>query len=443
MKELFKNRFFALTAGVLLLIGCLFIHQDDHAQAKQSAASLNADALASAGRRDLILGFNVGFLQNIDGIAVALPQIRKDGFTHIRVYYPWSKKLDSNKKIVTHMEKLVNNGLVPLLGVAGHPLGLKTDERKKSAWKADLSDRQRSVISGREDLLNLYPPSDLKQYSQQLGSMITEMEKSFGKDRIRNWTFEIGNEPNAQVFFWGNVDDFGNVFKTTGDTLKQLDTANRVGCCGFAARILTDPGKHKKYLEFLEGIKDNSKVDFISFHIYENVFSGNDELRQKVKDFVNRYGSRHNMYVTEWNVDVDTRAASAIIDSPAFMKHLINIVKTCYDNRIDRLYIHKLMDNPAQDEEQLGLFSSDGKAKQGYRYYRLMNEIVRDGFTSGSAQGAVFVRNDKYVAILAEKGEVVFDFPGYTVLEASQPLSGTSVRLRPGMWVVVQKAAGK
>jgi xylan 1,4-beta-xylosidase len=55
-----------------------------------------------------------------------------------------------------------------------------------------------------------------------------EIER-FGIDEVRQWFFEVWNEPNLDYFWRGTQDQYFEMYKTTPLTLKKIDKRLRVG----------------------------------------------------------------------------------------------------------------------------------------------------------------------------------------------------------------------
>ena len=382
----------------------------------------------------LILGFNVGFLDHVDNYAPALRRIKKDGFSHVRVYFPWTKKSNSNEQIIAQIKKIVDLGFAPLLGLSDFPYELKTDDKKNARWRRTLNPRQENVVSRREKYINLYPPEDLNLYAGKLDGLIATAVRAFGEKKLENWRFEIGNEPNAPVFFWGGFPEFKQVLDISLNTIHRANPAFVVGGCGFTTRILTEANRNQNYLSLIDDMAVDSRVDFISFHIYENVFAGESDLAQRMGVFIGNLHGK-DVVISEWNVEVEPRKAAVILESPDFMNHLIYMVYNCYVDRVSALYVHKLMDNPAAEGSQLGLIGADGTPKASYNYFLEIKNVVDAGFYAERRDGAVILRGGNSLVVMAEN-RLNLDLSGMKIIDGSVEVNGPVVAMEPGTWLV-------
>jgi|GEM_PF-3790262 len=420
----------SLGAFSILILWCPLV-LGASGQPDETAISLKS---AAGQIRQLNLGFNVGFLEHLDNYAPALARMEKDGFSNVRVYYPWTRTINGEKQIVAQLRKIVDSGFTPLLGVSDFPYGIKTDETKKAQWMDNLNPRQRDVISRRQKFMNLFPPEDMNLYAERLDMLLSTLGEAFGNKALKKWFFEVGNEPNSPIFFWGNFSEFSEMLDVSLDVFQKKDPSLAVGGCGFTAKILTEKNRNQNYLNLIDNMAGDGRVDFISFHVYENVFSSDLEMAQQMEKFVKNLGDKKAI-VSEWNVDVEPKRAAAVLDSPDFMNHLIKMVYNCYLNNVSYIYVHKLMDNPREGKQQLGLLSADGRPKAGYGYYKTMKDLLKAGFYGERRDGALILYGQNSVAVLAEH-RIIFDLAGRKVVESSFPVTGPRVAMEPGMWLI-------
>ncbi len=383
----------------------------------------------------LHLGFNLGFLQHVDFEKKALRQIRSDGFTDVRFYELWTRKRkDPVRDVVADIDKVVADGFVPLVCLSNFPVGFPTNEQKKSRWLKGLGEGQRKKISTQEAFVNRFPPLDAEgEYSQLVNKLLGALSSRYGKANLRQWLFEIGNEPDAALFFWGSPGEFPTVFKSAFDAIKSQDSGFRVGGSGFTTGLLKPDLHDKPYYPFAQGLAQDPRVDFVSFHLYEN-YVDVDNLPSAFGSYdFNPPGKLR--VISEWNVDVAPAKANVVINSPAFMSHLIKVVYECYVSNVSYLYVHKLMDNPQQKNSQLGLFSGNGTPKAGYGYFRMIKDVVKDGYYGEKRGGAIILSGRNSIAVLAER-HLDLDLTGMNVVESSFSAAGSMVTMESGSWLI-------
>ena len=121
------------------------------------------------------------------------------------------------------------------------------------------------LASGKETCFyyrgNTTPPKSQSEWAQ-LVSEFTEHEiKRFGLKEVRQWYFEVWNEPNHDYFWRGTQADYFKLYETTARAMKAIDPKLRVGGPGTAGL-----GWIKEFLDFCS--QNNVPVDFASTHNY-------------------------------------------------------------------------------------------------------------------------------------------------------------------------------
>ena len=82
---------------------------------------------------------------------------------------------------------------------------------------------------------NTSPPSDYKKWSWFIRSFILHLLERYGRGEVRQWFFEVWNEPNlggadSQSGFWsGSMKEYFKLYAVTARTIKSVDPSLRVG----------------------------------------------------------------------------------------------------------------------------------------------------------------------------------------------------------------------
>lgn len=183
---------------------------------------------------------------------------------------------------------------------------------------------------------NKTPPKDYNQWADFIEQFTRHLEERYGEDEIKEWFFEVWNEPNLEAFWTGSQADYFKLYEYTARAIKKVNTLYQVG--GPATSI------NAWIPEFKDFCKNNHvPLDFISTHHYptDDPLWNNPEMdlmalmMEKGTDVMNRY-DKHIMrkmterakeeceelplYYTEWSlsalmgdVEHDTPYASAAI----------------------------------------------------------------------------------------------------------------------------------
>jgi xylan 1,4-beta-xylosidase len=114
---------------------------------------------------------------------------------------------------------------------------------------------------------NTAPPKSQEKWGWFIGQFVEHLVKRYGRDEVRQWFFEVWNEPNlggkdSPIGFWsGSQDDYFTMYKTTTLAIKAVDKAFKVG--GPAT------SNNSWIPEFIAYCKENNApLDFITTHHY-------------------------------------------------------------------------------------------------------------------------------------------------------------------------------
>ena len=120
---------------------------------------------------------------------------------------------------------------------------------------------------------NITPPVSFEAWGDFIKAFVTHLVDRYGSDEIRQWQFEVWNEPNL-VFFWSSDQaTYFELYKHTVQAIKSVDPRIEVGGPSTALTAWIP--------EFLAYCQQNQlPVDFVSTHIYAGRRS-NIDLWQK------------------------------------------------------------------------------------------------------------------------------------------------------------------
>ena len=149
-------------------------------------------------------------------------------------------------------------------------------------------------------------------------------------DEVREWFFEVWNEPNLKAFWTGTQKDYFKLYQITAKALKRVDPLLKVGGPATAKNAWIP-----EFLEFCENRK--VPVDFVSTHHYPtDAFgkAGADTLSQLqhapphvMRDDVRTVRGQAKglpVYYTEWNISSNPR--DALHDEPFAAAYAAKII---------------------------------------------------------------------------------------------------------------------
>ncbi|WP_380879344.1 beta-xylosidase [Sphingomonas sp. DBB INV C78] len=130
----------------------------------------------------------------------------------------------------------------------------------------ELSFMPRKLASGTTRLnftynANITPPASPSDWGNFIQAFVRHLLDRYGAREVRQWYFEVWNEPNLKWFFSGSQADYFEMYKAAARAIKAVDPALRVGGPSTAA-VQWIP----EFLNFCA--QERLPVDFVSTHIY-------------------------------------------------------------------------------------------------------------------------------------------------------------------------------
>jgi xylan 1,4-beta-xylosidase len=160
---------------------------------------------------------------------------------------------------------------------------------------------------------NVTPPKDYGQWAALIQKLTSHWVERYGAAEVREWFFEVWNEPNLKSFWTGEREDYFKLYGCTAAAIKGVDRSLKVGGPATA--------DNQWIPEFLDYCKKNAvPVDFVSTHHYPtDAFGkpGADTVTQL--EHAPRGGMKHEvaksraeanglpLYYTEWSISSNPR----------------------------------------------------------------------------------------------------------------------------------------
>ena len=175
----------------------------------------------------------------------------------------------------------------------------------------ELSMMPRVLASGSETVFhyrgNVTPPANLEAWGGLIERLLAHWVERYGLAEVREWFFEVWNEPNQPQFWTGTQADYFELYRHTAQAVKRAHPALRVG--GPAT-------SQNAWIADLVGFCETERLplDFVSTHHYPtDAFGAPDDdtreqlaagtrgiLREQALDAAREAGDRP-LYYTEWN----------------------------------------------------------------------------------------------------------------------------------------------
>ncbi len=232
---------------------------------------------------------------------------------------------------------------------------------------------------------NVTPPKNYRAWGELVHELARHWVERYGAGEVREWFFEVWNEPNLKAFWTGTQEEYFKLYRVTAEALKRVDSLLKVGGPATA--------KNAWVVEFLEYCrKRKAPVDFVSTHHYPtDAFgqAGADTLtelehapRGVMHDDVQRVREQAKglpVYYTEWNISSDPR--DPLHDEPFAAAYIVKIIMEAeglvegysfwtFSDIFNENYFPSV---PFQGG--FGLLNLHGIAKPAYRAFELLHGL--------------------------------------------------------------------
>ena len=181
----------------------------------------------------------------------------------------------------------------------------------------ELSFMPTALASGKKTVFNykanVTPPRDYRKWASLVNRLVSHLVDRYGAAEVREWFFEVWNEPNLKAFWAGTQRDYFKLYRYSAEAIKEVDASLRVGGPATAKSEWID-----EFVDFCE--RNKVPADFVSTHHYPtDAFGDPDDdtemqlfksqrgiMRQVAQDTRRRARGRP-VYYTEWNSSSNPR----------------------------------------------------------------------------------------------------------------------------------------
>lgn len=260
---------------------------------------------------------------------------------------------------------------------------------------------------------NVTPPKDYEQWATLIRKLVAHWVERYGLAEVRQWLFEVWNEPNLAAFGSGNQSDYFTLYRYTAAAIKAIDEGIRVGGPATAMNAwIAD------FLEFCG--KNQIPADFVSTHHYPtDAFGAEDDdtetqlsksrrsvLRDQARE-VRRQAGNKPVYYTEWSSSSNPR--DAMHDEPYSAAFVIKTIMEA--NGLVQGYSYWTFSDIFEENYfpsvpfhgGFGLLNIHGIAKPTYRAYELLHHVGTELLPVEGIHATVdvwVIRGDQNVTIL-------------------------------------------
>jgi xylan 1,4-beta-xylosidase len=261
---------------------------------------------------------------------------------------------------------------------------------------------------------NITPPKDYARWEGLIQALVRHWTTRYGANEVRQWYFEVWNEPNLDIFWAGDQAEYFKLYEATARAVKSVSRDYRVGGPATAGHAWIP-----ETIAFAS--KNRVPIDFISTHDYGVSGIGVDELGvQQLRldpspDAIiggvrsSRAQIRSSalpglpLHYTEWSSSYSPR--DPVHDSYVSAAYILSKLKGA-EGHADSMSYWTFTDIfeesgvvPSPFHGGFGLLNFQGLRKPAFFAYRFLNQLGSQELVSSDAESWV-CRDDKGVQVL-------------------------------------------
>lgn len=141
-------------------------------------------------------------------------------------------------------DAILNIGMKPFVEFGFMPSALASGDKTIFWWKG-----------------NITPPKDYDKWERLIKALVQHWTLRYGEEQVRQWYFEIWNEPNLGLFWSADQAEYFKLFEVTAKAIKSVSAHYRVGGPATAGH-----GWISETISF--AARKNIPLDFVSTHDY-------------------------------------------------------------------------------------------------------------------------------------------------------------------------------
>jgi xylan 1,4-beta-xylosidase len=232
---------------------------------------------------------------------------------------------------------------------------------------------------------NVTPPCDVSLWCALIRGLADHWIERYGPGEVRDWFFEVWNEPNLDQFWSGTQSDYFHLYRDTARTLKEVDPDLRVGGPATA--------RNEWITEFLDFCDlHDVPADFVTTHHYPTDAIGRpgDDTEAKLSvatrgvlrdqaSQARRAAGTKPLYYTEWNTSSNSHdplhdqpyAAAFVVKAALDVAEIVDgYAFWTFTDIFDESYFPSLPFHGG-----FGLLSLHGIPKPSYRAFELLHGL--------------------------------------------------------------------
>lgn len=218
-------------------------------------------------------------------------------------------------------DAILDAGARPFVELGFMPRALATQTETLFWWKAHCS-----------------PPNDMSRWVELVTTTVQHWIERYGIDEVRQWPFEVWNEPNLVPHFWtGTRTEYFELYAATARAIKDIDPGFRVGgpsTSVFVPDARYDGEYHDPSLEVETAhAEDPNALDWQPVWIHEFLaYCASNDLPL---DFLSTH-----LYPTDYAADSTGRGTAITRESDATAADLVRMQEIIADSPYPEVELH-------------------------------------------------------------------------------------------------------
>ncbi len=264
---------------------------------------------------------------------------------------------------------------------------------------------------------NTTPPKDYEKWKALIRHLAQHFTDRYGEDEVKDWYFEVWNEPNLSPGFWtGTQEDYFKLYKYSAEAVKSVNPDYKVGGPATAGAAW-----EPEFIEYCE--KNNVPLDFISTHSYgvkqgfldeygnsgtvlsNDDFAVSSDVIQSRKEISTSSMPNLELHYTEWSSSYTP--SDPIHDSYHEAAYVLQKVKQVGDaaNSMSYWVFTDIFEEPGPRFEPFhggfGMLTIQGINKPVFYAYQFLNRLGNTELANSDAASWVCKDSEGNVQVLA------------------------------------------
>lgn len=294
-------------------------------------------------------------------------------------------------------DRILDTGMKPFVEFGFMPQALASGTKSVFWWKG-----------------NITPPKDYGKWERLIQAMVKHWTARYGIGEVRQWYFEVWNEPNLDIFWSGGQSEYFKLYEATARAVKSVSPDYRVGGPATAGRAWIP-----ETINF--AARGRVPLDFISTHDYGVRGLGFDESGVQqlhldanpnaiiggVRDARAQINSsplpRLPLHYTEWSASYSPR--DPVHDSYVSAPYILSKLKGA-EGHADSMSYWTFTDIfeengpvPSPFHGGFGLLNFQGLRKPAFYAYQFLNRLGNEELITNDADSWA-CRNEHGVQVL-------------------------------------------